>query len=98
MLTSDTEIRNLANQRHLPDSHLERWLKLNEPDRTAFLEFARALKLRTGQLVVGLDLLDEISVREKCAVAAVLSRPPLDRLLKSPGSVPERAHAFLEDL
>ncbi|HKN01128.1 MAG TPA: hypothetical protein VJX23_11475 [Candidatus Binataceae bacterium] len=94
----DDEIRELAAHRHLPDSHLARWMHLDGPGRAALLEIARALKLRTGQLVTALDLLDEISVREKTNIAALLSRPALRRPLSGPGSTPERARAFLDEL
>ncbi|MGO9607893.1 MAG: hypothetical protein ACLQAT_31585 [Candidatus Binataceae bacterium] len=94
----DDEIRELAARRHLPDSHLERWLNLDEASRAAILEVARTLKLRTGQLVTALDLLDEISVREKTDIAALLSRPALRRPLGGRGSAPERARAFLDEL
>jgi hypothetical protein len=98
MPTADLEIRNIAIARHLPDSHLERWLKIDEPGPTAFLEFAQTLKLRTGQMVAALDLLDEISVRDRCGIADVLSRPALRRTLSANGSTPSRAHTFLEEL
>jgi len=94
----DDEIRELAARRHLPDSHLERWLNLDETSRAAILEVARTLKLRTGQLVTALDLLDEISVREKTEIASLLSRPGLRRLLAALGSTPERARTFLDEL
>ncbi len=94
----DDEIRQLAARRHLPDTHLDRWLSLDEPSRAALMEAAGLLRLRTGQLVVALDLLDEIAVRESVSIASVLARPSLHRLLSAPGSVPERAHAFLDEL
>ncbi|MGO9450268.1 MAG: hypothetical protein ACLQDV_04335 [Candidatus Binataceae bacterium] len=98
MTDLDDEIRELAARRHLPDSRLERWLNLDEASRAAILEVARTLKLRTGQLVTALDLLDEISVREKTDIAALLSRSALRRPLGGRGSAPERARAFLDEL
>lgn len=98
MADLETEIRELAASRHLPDAHLERWLRMDEPSRAALLEIATALKLRTGQLAVSLDLLDEICIREKTTVAALLSRPVLRRLIDGAGSAPERARGFLEEL
>ncbi len=94
----DDEIRELAARRHLPDTHLNRWLAMDEPNRTALLESASALKLRTGQLVAALDLLDEIAVRESVSIAAILARPPIKRLLSARGSAPQKAHAFVDEL
>jgi len=98
MTDLDTDIRELAMRRRLPDAPLEQWLHLDESSRRAVLDIARALKLRTGQLLVALNLLDEISVREKTNIAALLSRPMFRRLLDGAGSAPERAHTFLNEL
>jgi hypothetical protein len=87
MADPDGKIRELAARRRLPQVQLERWLQLDAASRTALLEFALALKPRTGQLVAMLDLVDEIAVREKTDVAGILS-----------GSAPERAHALLDQL
>lgn len=94
----DSQIRSLAAARRLPDSHLEKWLRLDESSRSAVLETARALKLRTGQIVAALDLLEEISVREGEPVAALLDRPAVRGLANAAGSTPSRAHAFLDEL
>jgi len=94
----DSEIRSLAAARHLPDSHLEKWLRLDEPGRSTMLELARTLKLRTAQIVTALDLLDEISVREGTPIATVLDRPSIRRLATGAGSAPARAVTFLEEL
>jgi hypothetical protein len=94
----DAEIRDLATRRRLPGAYLARWLNLDQSSRSALLEFARALKLRTGQLVAALDLLDEISVREQTSAAEILARPPLRSLVTGGGSAPERAHAVLDEL
>jgi hypothetical protein len=94
----DNEIRSLAATRHLPNAHLDKWLQLDEASRAAVLELARALKLRTGQIVAALDLLDEISVRENTTIVALLSRPSIRRLLDGAGAAPARGHAVLEEL
>ncbi|MBV8139792.1 MAG: hypothetical protein JO121_29785 [Deltaproteobacteria bacterium] len=94
----DAEIRDLSTRRRLPRAYLERWLHLDQSGRSALLELARALKFRTGQLVTALDLLDELSVRERTSAAKILARPPLRRLVTASGSAPERAHAVLEEL
>ena len=98
MIEVEAEIRDLATRRRLPPTYLARWLGFDPPSRSTLLEFARALKLRTGQLVSALDLLDEISVREHTSAAKILARPPFRRLLTGGGSAPERARAVLEEL
>jgi hypothetical protein len=82
----------------LPAAHLARWLGTDARSRDAILEFARALSLRTGQLVEMLDLLDEISVRERTQMAAILARPAIARLLTAAGSRPDRARDFVAEL
>jgi len=94
----DTQIRDLAARRHLPESHLARWLQFDQPARAAILQAAQALKLRTGQLVVVLDLLDEICVRGKTSATALLVEPTLHRCINGSGSAPERARNFLAQL
>jgi hypothetical protein len=94
----DAQIRELAAERRLPKSHLDRWLAMDPPSRAAMLDIARALRLRTGQLVTALETLDEIAVREHVTVAAILDRPEIRRITNGSGSAPSRASALLEAL
>ena len=94
----ECQIRGLAAERHLPAPHLEQWLGLDEPSRASFLEIARKLRLRTGQLLAALDMLAEIAVRERLDVAAILSKPSVARIVDGRGSAPARAHEFIEEL
>jgi Glycosyl transferase family 2 len=94
----DAQIREIAAERRLPQSHLDRWLAMDPRSRAAMLELARILRLRTGQLVTALDTLDEIAVREHVTVAAILERPEVRRIAKGSGSAPSRASALLEAL
>ena len=94
----DASIRELVAARRVPDSHLVRWLKMDAPSRIAFLDIARGLRLRTGQIVTALDTLDEIAVRERTTIAATLDRPEIRRLANGSGSAPARASALLEAL
>ena len=94
----DAQIRELAAARRLPESHLARWLKMDAASRAAFLEIARTLRLRTGQLVTALDTLEEISVREGASIAAILERREIKRIADGSGSAPSRASALLEAL
>ena len=62
------------------------------------LDIARALRLRTGQLVNALETLEEIAVREHLTVAAILDRPEIRRAANGAGSAPSRASEFLDAL
>jgi hypothetical protein len=94
----DQQIRAIAAERRLPATHLARWLAMDPPSRAAMLDLARTLRLRTGQLVTSLDILDEISVREQVTIASVLDRPEIRRIADGSGSTPSRASALLEAL
>ena len=71
---------------------------MDEGSRDALLSVAEDLRLRTGQIVTALDLLDEIAVRERVPPAAILSREELRRIIGGSGSGPARASAFLISL
>ncbi len=94
----DAQIRELAAERRIPPSHLARWLAMDQASRTALLEIARALRLRTGQLVTALETLDEIAVREHATVADILEQPEIRRIAGGSSSTPSRASALLEAL
>ena len=94
----DARIRELAAERRIPQSHVDQWLAMDPPSRAAMLDIARTLRLRTGQLVTALDTLDEIAVRERVTIAAILDRPEVQRVANGPGSTPSRASALLEAL
>jgi len=95
---TDTQIRELSAERRLPPSHLDRWLTMDPSSRAAMLDIARKLRLRTGQLVIALDTLEEIAVREHVSVAAILDRPEIRRIVNGSSSAPSRASALLEAL
>lgn len=92
----DGEIRALASERRIPGLHLERWLKLDELSRAKFLELARKLKMRTGQIVASLEALDEIALREQSTIGVTLDRDEIRRIAGGTGSTPARASAVLE--
>jgi hypothetical protein len=91
-------VRALAAAKRLPETHLARWLAMAPESRDGFLAAARDLRMRTGQIVTALDLLDEISVRERTNPAAILARPMFKQIIGGPGSAPARARAMLEAL
>ncbi len=95
---SEDAIRAWAAARHLPESHLARWLALAAGDRAALLETAAALRMRAGRFIAAFDLIDEISVREAAPAQAILARAELRRILDGAGSAPGRASALLAAL
>jgi hypothetical protein len=94
----DAQIRELAAARRIPPSQLSRWLAMDEASRGSLLEIARVLRLRTGQLVTALEILDEIAVREHATIAEILDRPEIRRIAGGLGSAPSRASTLLEAL
>jgi len=94
----DAQVRELAAERRLSQSHLAQWLAMDFASRAAMLDVARVVRFRTGQLVTALDALEEIAVRERVTVAAVLDRPEIRRVANGSGSAPSRASAMLEAL
>ena len=98
MTSNEIAIREWAEMRHLPESHLERWLALPEADSSALRETAERLHLRTGQFVTAFVLLEEIAVREKVNLASVLARSEIRRILEGTGSAPGRARMLIDQL
>ena len=92
----DAQIRELAAERRVPSSHLDRWLDMDPKSRAAMLDIALALRLRTGQLVTALEMVEEISVRDHITVAAILDQPEIRRIANGSDSAPSRARALLE--
>ena len=66
-------IRAWAETRRLPHTHLARWLALDQQDSAAVLALADHLRLRTGQFISALEMIEEIAVRDRATVAAVLA-------------------------
>ena len=96
--TTASAIRASAANRHLDETHTEKWLAMLTPSRMALLEIAERLNLRTGQLTAAIDLLDEIEIREGASPAQTLARDEIRRACVSQGSGPWRAAAFIEAL
>lgn len=95
---TQASIRRWAEQRRLPQAHLDRWLALDDLSAAALLEVAERVHLRTGQMVAAIDLLDEIAVRERTNIVSILARRELRRILDGAGSAPGKARALLEEL
>jgi hypothetical protein len=93
-----TRIRAWADNRRLPHAPLARWLALGPEDSAALLGLAEDLRLRTGQLITALEMLEEIALRDRASVAAVLARHEIRRILNGTGSAPGRARALLDQL
>jgi len=91
-------LRLWADTKALPPVHLQRWLALDEPGRTRLLEIAEGLRMRAGQFVAALSLLEEIAIREGQTIGEILGRPSLRRIFNSSGSGPGRGRAMLDEL
>jgi hypothetical protein len=98
MVLDDDAIRRWASARHLSEAHLVRWLALAQADRTALVQIAEALRLRTGQLVTAFELLEEIALRDRVSITAILARAEVRRILDGTGSAPGRARELIEML
>jgi hypothetical protein len=94
----DDAIRRWAALRHLPDTHLIRWLALAPEDRTALLGIAERLRLRTGQLVSAFEVLEEIALRERVTLAAIVASDEIRHIVDGAGSAPGRARDLLDTL
>jgi hypothetical protein len=91
-------VRAWAAEHHLPPAAVDRWLALGRTDALAIVAVAQELRLRTGQLLNILELLDEIGVREGEGAAGILARDELHRTIHGSGSRPERASALVDKL
>jgi len=91
-------IRAWAARRHLPETHLERWLAFDEADAAALMAVAEELHLRTGQLASALELLEESAIRERQTIGVILAGDEVRRIVKGPGSAPGRARSLIEKL
>lgn len=94
----EDRLRVWARSKRLPAVHVQRWSAFEEPGRTRLLEIAESFKMRAGQCIAALSLLEEIATREGQAVGEILNRPSLRRIADSPGSGPGRARAMLDEL
>ena len=54
--------------------------------------------MRTGQLVTAFELLEEIALRERVSIEAILARAEVRRILDGAGSAPGRARELIEML
>jgi hypothetical protein len=96
--TTAAAIRACAESRHLPEPNTEKWLAMATPSRMGLLDIVERLKLRTGQLIAAIDLLDEIEIREGVSPAETLKREDIRRACTQGGSGPWRAAAFIDTL
>jgi hypothetical protein len=94
----ELRLRRWAEERSLPAAYVQKWLSLDEPGRIGLLKLAESLKMRAGQCVAALALLEEIATRESQTIAEILDRATLRRIVNSPGSGPGRARLMLDEL
>jgi hypothetical protein len=89
-------IKALAFERRLPANYCDRWLAQDDRNRAAIYEVVDRLRMRTGQIVAMLDLLDEIGVRERTDAASILAAERTRAVLDAGGSGPARAARLLD--
>ena len=94
----ELRLRRWAEEKSLPPAHVQKWVELDEPGRTRLLELAETLKMRAGQCVAALGLLEEIAIRESQTIAEILDRPAFQRIVDSPGSGPGRVRLMINEL
>lgn len=94
----DLAIRDWAARHQLPQTPIDYWLGLAVDDRSAMLELAQTLRLRTGQCLVVLELLDELHVRDQITIRGLLQQDSLWRIIHGGGSAPGKARALIEAL
>jgi len=91
-------IRSWAAERRLPDGNLERWLRFDAAGRAALLDLARELRMRTGQMMTVIDLLEEIALRGNLDATSILAADKVRAALAAGGSAPARAVRFISTL
>ena len=94
----EARIHTWAADHRLPQAHRDRWLALAETDRAATMAIVEGLRLRTGQFLTALELLEEIAVRESVKIAEILERRAVRRIIDGAGSAPGKARALLDAL
>jgi hypothetical protein len=96
--TVNEAIKSWAAERRLPDRNLERWLRFDAAGRAALLDLARELRMRTGQMMTVIDLLDEIALRGNVDAASILAADNIRAALAAGGSAPARAARLISTL
>ncbi|HVN63562.1 MAG TPA: hypothetical protein VMT58_02910 [Candidatus Binataceae bacterium] len=91
-------IRELAEAKRLPAAATDRWVAMEPESRAAILGLVRNLRMRTAQIMIAVETLDEIAVREGARPAEILARADLKRIVGGPGSAPARASALIKAL
>jgi len=94
----EARIRDWAALRRLEQTHLESWMALAETDRSALLNVAEGLRLRTGQFTAALAMLQEISLRDQQSITGILARNEIRQIMRRADSAPGKGRAFLDEL
>jgi hypothetical protein len=79
---SETAVRAYVRERRFSSATSNRWLQQNAADRDAMLALAERLRLGENQFRDLLDQLQDVAVRQRSSVAAVLENDPLADVLR----------------
>lgn len=92
------QITAYAQEKHLSPHTLARWQTWTAEDQAALLTLARELQLNDNHLRDFLDWLEEIVLRDRCTVGAVLAGPEIQRQLRAKTARSEKLKAVKESL
>jgi hypothetical protein len=92
------QITAYAQEKRLSPHTLARWQTWIAEDQAALLTLARELQLNDNHLRDFLDWLEEIALRDRCTVSAVLAGPEIQRHLCAKTARTEKLKAVKESL
>ncbi len=92
------QITAYAREKHLSARTLARWHAWPVEDQTALLRLACELQLNENHLRDFLDWLEEIAVRDRCTVGAILELPQLRQQLSAKTTRNEKLKGVKEAL
>ncbi len=87
-----------AQEKRLSTDTLTRWRTWTTEDQAALLILASELQLNENHLRDFLDWLEEIALRDRCTVGAVLAIPEIQRQLRAKTARNEKLKAVKESL
>lgn len=80
----DDAVLNYGKEKGFHDKTLARWISLQEADREALLDLARALKMGENHFRDLLEWLEEIALRDSVSICRILTSEPILRISSDP--------------
>jgi hypothetical protein len=81
---AESQIHQYAKSKGFHPQILERWLGWDQPSREALLRLAEDLKLGGSHMRDLMDWLEEIALRDRSTIAAVLMSKPITEVASNP--------------